>query len=114
MNACSCSPLEDAPSIVAESKTAKIMSVDEFFYYDCQSITKEKKADSIPESTISAVGTVGTVGTTNACKIRRIGHSDRFECEDCGLKDDIHFMKIHLCKDSKLAYLHQAGPETNN
>lgn len=89
-----------------------------------QPITKERKADSISESTVPAVGTVGAVGTTNACinqpqtrnacKIRRIGHSDRFECEDCGLKDDIHFMKIHLCKDSKPAYLHQAGPETNN
>ncbi|HEY7080451.1 MAG TPA: hypothetical protein VH500_12165 [Nitrososphaeraceae archaeon] len=84
--------------------------------YNSQSVTKDKDADSMSESAVPAVGTVGTINarinqpqTRNACKIRRIGHSDRFECEDCRLKDDIHFMKIHLCKDFKPAYLHEEG-----
>jgi hypothetical protein len=36
------------------------------------------------------------------------------ECEVCGLRDSIQLMKIHMCKDFKPAYLHEAGSEMNN
>lgn len=73
--------------------------------YNNQSVAKVSNAGSIHESAVSAVGSVRAVGianqTRNAGKIHRIGHSDRFECEDCRLRDDIHFMKDHECKGFK-------------
>ena len=33
--------------------------------------------------------------------IHRIGHSDRFFCDNCRVVDDRHYMRIHICSNSK-------------
>lgn len=66
--------------------------------YNNPSMGRNMNADSNSESNVLNVRNVRmTKQPRNAGKIHRIGRSDRFECKDCSLKDDIHFMRNHDC-----------------
>lgn len=101
---------ENSVSLVAnnESTDSKDMSDSTVSYLF---FNKSNRKDGINENTKNAkssisVGRVVLVGHTinqarNAGKIHRIGHSDRFYCEDCSLSDDIYFMRDHDCSGFK-------------
>jgi len=101
---------ENSVNLVANNENADRKDMSDstvsYLFFD-----KSNRKDGINEDTKNAkspisVGRVVLVGHTvdqsrNAGKIHRIGHSDRFYCEDCSLRDDIHFMRDHDCSGFK-------------
>lgn len=70
--------------------------------YNSPSTVGSVSEDNTTRSVVRNVRTVRSVDQPrNAGKIHRIGHTDKWECEECSIRDDIHFMKDHACSGFK-------------